>query len=122
MNSLVESSRSFQEILFDIEPAIQRLGLTMLARHEIGSELARRDNGFDEDCAIIEVVGWRPVESLLALDPATALHLPWRIVVLTERGVTRLGFAPLPASSDPRVAAILSEIGMRLQQLVDEMR
>jgi uncharacterized protein (DUF302 family) len=39
---LAESSKSFQEVVFELEPAIQRLGLTVLARHDLGEALANR--------------------------------------------------------------------------------
>ena len=42
MNILIESSKSFQEVVFDFEPSAQRLGLTVLARHDLGEALVRR--------------------------------------------------------------------------------
>ena len=32
---LAESSKSFQEVVFELEPALQRLGLNVLARHDL---------------------------------------------------------------------------------------
>lgn len=122
MYHVVESSKSFQEILFELEPAVQRLGLTVLAVHDVGAALARRDNGFDEDYAIYDIVGWRQAEEMLADDLRAGLFLPWRLAVYTENGVTRLGFLRQPPVADPRLQRSLDEAAGRLLQLVDEMR
>lgn len=122
MYHVVESSKSFQEIRFELEPAVQRLGLTVLAVHDLGAALARRDNGFDEDYAIYDIVGWRQAEQLLAGDLRAGLFLPWRLAVYTENGATRLGFLRQPSVADSRLQRALDEGEARLLQLVDEMR
>jgi len=119
---VVESSKSFQEIQFELVPAVQRLGLSLLAMHDLGALLAQRGNGFDEDYAIYEIIGWRQVEQLLAEDLRNGLLLPWRLVVYTENGVTRIGFTLPPEQDDVRVQRHVDEAAARLRQLVDEMR
>lgn len=124
---LAESSKSFQEVVFELEPAIQRLGLTVLARHDLGEALGRRSRsearGFDEDYLLLEIVGWRAVEELLATDLRAGLALPWRFAVYTENGATRLGFQQLvPPTDDARLARLIAEVEDKLAHLVDEMR
>jgi len=119
---VVESSKSFQEILFELAPAVQRLGLNVLAVHDLGALLAQRGNGFDEDYAIYEIIGWRQVEQLLAEDLRSGLLLPWRLAVYTENGATRIGFTLPPVQDDVRVQRHVDEAAARLRQLVDEMR
>ncbi|WP_374328549.1 DUF302 domain-containing protein [Azonexus sp.] len=122
MYHVVESSKSFQEILFELEPAVQRLGLSVLAVHDLGAALARRDNGFDEDYAIYDIIGWRQAEQLLSDDLRAGLFLPWRLAVYTENGATYLGFLRQPPVADPRLQRSLDEAAARLLQLLDEMR
>ena len=127
MFHLVESSKSFQEVIFDIEPAIQRLGLTVLAQHDLGEALRRRARGearaFDEDYMLFDIVGWRAVEDLLAGDLRAGLALPWRFAVYTEDGVTRLGFqSAMPPTDDARLLRLIAEVEDKLAHLVDEMR
>lgn len=127
MFQLAESSKSFQEVVFELEPALQRLGLSVLARHDLGEALARRargeTRGFDEDYLLLDIVGWRAVEELLAADLRAGLALPWRFAVYTEDGATRLGFQPLsPPSGDARLARWVAEVEDKLTQLIDELR
>jgi uncharacterized protein (DUF302 family) len=124
---LAESSKSFQEVVFELEPAIQRLGLTVLARHDLGEALGRRSRSearaFDEEYLLLDIVGWRAVEELLAADLRAGLALPWRFAVYTEDGATRLGFQPVVAPADDvRLARWIAEVEDKLVQLIDEMR
>ena len=127
MNILIESSKSFQEVVFDFEPAAQRLGLTVLARHDLGEALVRRESGgspgFDEDYLIFEVISWPLAEAMLAVDLRSGLILPWRFVVFTDNGATRLGYQQALLPDAPAVLGrLIAEVEGKLGQLLDEMR
>ncbi len=124
---VLESDKSFAEVIFDLEPVVQRLGFFVQHVTDFGDMLRRRHIEFDEDCQVIEIGNYRQFEKLLALDPRLSLALPWRITVFTENGATRLGIlrpAPLLAtmSGNPGLADLTREIEARLIQLIDEVR
>lgn len=127
MPLLAESSLSFQEIVFELEPAMQRLGLSVLAKRDLGEALMQRDgagrSGFDEQYMLYELVSWPVLEEMLVLDPAIGLQLPWRFVVFTDNGVTRLGFEPLHGLvAASRLAQLVGSVEEKLAQLVDASR
>jgi hypothetical protein len=68
MHYIVESSKSFYEATFDLVPTIQRLGFVVLATHDLGGLLQRKDIDLDDDCQIVEICNYRYVEKLLAID------------------------------------------------------
>ena len=49
---IVESSKSFSEVIFDLEPVVQRLGFMILHSHDISELLRRKEIDFDDDCQI----------------------------------------------------------------------
>jgi uncharacterized protein (DUF302 family) len=127
MDYLVESSKSFQEAVFDLEPVVQRLGFVILHRHPLVSMLGEKDLGFDDECCIFDICNYRLTEKLLAIDMRLALVLPWRIAVFTENGATKIGLlsaARLSAAicRDIRLAPLALEMEEKLTQIVDEVR
>lgn len=124
---VVESSKSFSEVIFDLEPVVQRLGFVILHSSDLGEILRRRESAFDDECAVFDVANFRLLDGLLAADRRLAAVLPWRIVVTTEAGATRIGLlrpesfmAALQgvAAGDP----LARELEQRLLQIVAEVR
>lgn len=124
---IVESSKSFYEATFDLEPVIQRLGFVILHVHDLGETLRRRDIDLDDECKVFEVCNYRQTEKLLALNMRFSLALPWRISVFTENGATQISvIRPEPMlaalAQNAEVARIAREIEERMIQIVDETR
>lgn len=124
---IVESSKSFYEATFDLEPVIQRLGFVILHVHDLGETLRRRDIDLDDECKVFEVCNYRQTEKLLALNMRLSLALPWRISVFTENGATQISvIRPEPMlaalAQNAGVARIAREIEEKMIQIVDETR
>ena len=124
---LLESDKSFAEVIFDLEPVVQRLGFAILHAHDFSDMLRRRDIEFDEECQVFDIVNARHLEKLLTHDLSLSAVLPWRISVYTETGATKIALlrpnAMLAALSGSEVLARLaSEIDERMIQIVDEVR
>ena len=124
---IVESSKSFSEVIFDLEPVVQRLGFVILHTHDLGEILRRRDIDFDDDCQVFDICNYRQIEKLLSIDLRLSLALPWRISVFTENGATRIGLNR-PESmlalfgQSPELARVAQEIEQRMIQIVDDTR
>ena len=124
---IVESSKSFYEATFDLGPTIQRLGFVILATHDLGEMLQRKEINLDDDCQIFEICNYRYVEKLLSIDMRLSLTLPWRISVFTENGATKIGVSRpdtmlATLGENAELARLAAEIEARLVMIVDDAR
>lgn len=121
---IVESSKSFYEATFDMAPTIQRLGFVILATHDLGEMLQRREIDLDDDCQVFEIGNYRYIEKLLSIDMRLSLTLPWRISVFTENGATKIGVSrpnTIPGEN-AELAQLAAEIEAKLVMIVDDAR
>ncbi len=127
MRYCVESDKSFSEVVFDLEPVVQRLGFVVLERCDLGETLGRKGCEPDEDGIVFSIINYRLAEKLLNIDMALAVTLPWRIAVHTQQGATWISLLRLSAqlpgfTALPRLAQVAEEIDQRLIALIDEVR
>lgn len=127
MYYVVESSKSFYEACFDLEPVIQRLGFVTLHALDINSPLRRKEFNVDDECKVFDICNYPLMEKLLTIDMRLSLALSWRISVFTDNGTTRIGLlrpsCQLAAlSENAEVARIAREIEEKVIQVVDETR
>lgn len=127
MSYLVESNKSFYETNLDFPPIVERLGFVILHTTNLGEMLQHKGIELDEECHIYDLVNYRLVEKLLAIDAELGMILPSRISVFTRDGstligITRLADCPAEFAAHPAVAKTLAEIDERLRQIVDEVR
>lgn len=124
---IVESSKSFYEATFDLEPVVQRLGFVILNVHDLSETLRRKDIGLDDECRIFEICNYRLLEKLLAIDMRLSLTLPWRISVFTDNGATKIGLMRpdflLPLlGAHPELERLNRELEEKMVQIVDDTR
>ena len=124
---IVESSKSFYEATFDLEPVVQRLGFVVLNVQDWGETLRRRAIDLDDECKVFEICNYRLVEKMLALDLRLSLALPWRISVFTENGATKIGLIRpetllTALCQNPGLARLAREMEEKTIQIVDETR
>jgi uncharacterized protein (DUF302 family) len=127
MDYIVESSKSFQEAVFDLEPVVQRLGFVILHRHPLASMLGEKDLDFDDECCVFDLCNYRLTEKMLAIDRRLALVLPWRIAVFTDNGATKIGLLSASrlsaaVSQNPQLVPLVLALEEKLTQIVDEVR
>lgn len=124
---IVESSKSFYEATFDLEPVVQRLGFVILNVHDLSETLRRKEIGLDDECRIFEICNYRLLEKLLAIDMCLSLTLPWRISVFTDNGATKIGLMR-PQSlrsllgANPELERLNRELEEKMVQIVDDTR
>lgn len=124
---IVESSKSFAEVIFDLEPVVQRLGFVVLQMQDLAELLLQREIDFDEDCQVFDLCNYRFMEKLLQCDKRLSLLQPWRISVFTENGATKIGLIRPQAlagafKTSPVLTRTLAEMEEKLIQIVDETR
>jgi uncharacterized protein (DUF302 family) len=124
---IVESSKSFYEATFDLEPVVQRLGFVVLKVHHLGEARHGKAIELDDECQVFEVSNDRLTGKLLAIDMRLSLGLPWRISVFTENGATKIGLLRPGCllagfAQTAELARLMQEIEEKLVQIVDEAR
>lgn len=124
---IVESSKSFAEAIFDLEPVVQRLGFVVLHSHNVGETLLRKGIEFDEECQVFEILNYRYAEKMLSGDMLMGLTLPWRITIYTENSATKIGVIRPEAmlavlKGKGELAKLAAEIEEKLMLIVDETR
>lgn len=124
---IVESSKSFYEACFDLDPVIQRLGFVILHTYDFSEILSRKDIGLDEECQVFEICNYRYAEKMLTADMQLSLTMPWRISIFTENGATKISLARpstmlAELGENAELSRIASEIEAKMMMIVDETR
>lgn len=127
MEYLVESSKSFSEVVFDLTPVVQRLGFVVFHHEDLGESLRRHGGQYDEDCAVFLIGNYPLLEAMLTAAPASSLAQPTRLAVFTRNGATWLGCQRPTGqlgelAGNAQVVRLAGELEARLIQIVDEVR
>ncbi len=124
MESVIESSQSHAEICFQFEALAQRLGLSVLAVHDLGENRGAHGRGLDEASVLYSLVSWPVVDVLLAHDPSLTRCLPWRCAVYTRCGASWLAFQSpqLPPDLPHALSESAAGVSSKLQQLANALR
>lgn len=118
----VESDKSFDEVAFDLEPIVQRLGFVVLQRLDMGELLRRQGADYDEDWAVFQLGHAKLTASLLECAPALAPELPPSITVHTDNGATWItARTPLAADCEQAQPACAA-LTQRVREIVNKAR
>ncbi|WP_301276154.1 DUF302 domain-containing protein [Dechloromonas sp.] len=127
MEYLVESSKSFSEVVFDLTPVVQRLGFVVFHHEDLGESVRRHGGDYDEESAVFLIGNYPLLEALLSVAPVSCLALPTRLAVFTRDGATWIGCQRPTAqlgdlAGNAQVVRLAGEIEARLIQIIDEAR
>ena len=127
MEYLVESSKSFSEVVFELTPIVQRLGFVVFHHEDLGESLRRHGDDYDEDSAVFLIDCYPLLDALLTAAPSSSLALPTRLAVFTRDGATWIGCQRPSAqlgdlAGNGLVARLAGELEARLIQIIDEAR
>lgn len=125
MYYVVESDKTFDQAVADLDAAVKRNGFGVLHVHDIGATLKSKGQPFTEQCKVFEVCNPRHASNVLAVDLRLNMALPCRISVYTEGGKTLLGMIEPQRvmsvlSYDPQLDAIAREVGNATRCMIDE--
>lgn len=127
MEYLVESSKSFSEVVFDLTPVVQRLGFVVFHHEDLGESLRRHGGDYDEDSAVFLIGNYPLLDALLTAAPSSSLALPTRLAIFTRDGATWIGCQRPTAQlgelyGNALVSRLAGELEARLIQIIDEAR
>lgn len=91
MYYIVESEKSFEQAVDDLDDAVKQHGFGVLHIHDLGNTLRSKGVDFKENCKVFEVCNPKQAAKVLATDMRLNMALPCRISVFTENNKTKIG-------------------------------
>ncbi len=91
MYYIVETQKTFDQAVTDLDAAVRRHDFGVLHVHDLGATLRSKGLAFDRQCKIFEVCSPQQAAAVLASDMRLNMALPCRISVHTEGGTTFIG-------------------------------
>lgn len=127
MYYLVESGKSFDHAVEDLERAVKHFGFGVLYVHDLASALRSKGIAFEEQCKVFEVCNPQQAAKVLSADMRLNMALPCRISVFTDNGSTKIGLLKpvemLSAlSQSPDLLQVAREVEGKTIQMVDEAK
>ena len=127
MYYLVETGKSFDRAVEDLEHAVKRLGFGVLHVHDLAATLRGKGIAFEEQCKVFEVCNPQQAARVLAADMRLNMALPCRISVFTDNGTTMIGLIKpvqmlAALSQDPALLQVAREVEAKTIQMVDEAK
>lgn len=127
MYHIVDTSKSFEQAVTDLDTAVKNNKFGVLHVHDIGATLRGKGFEFAEQCKVFEVCNPGQASKVLAVDMRLNMALPCRISVYTEKGKTKIGMIE-PAkmlamlSNDATLSAIAKEVEASIIKMMDEAK
>lgn len=127
MYYIVETDKSFDQAVADLDAAVQQHRFGVLHVHDLGATLRGKGIDFADECQVFEVCSPQQAAAVLAIDLRLNMALPCRISVYAQGGRTRIGMLRpqlllAQLSADPRLAAIAAEVERETRAMIDEAR
>jgi uncharacterized protein (DUF302 family) len=127
MYYIVDSNKSFEQAVIDLEAAVKRNEFGVLHVHDLGNTLRGKGIAFTEQCKVFEVCNPGQAGKVLSTDMRLNMALPCRISVYTEQGKTRIGMIkPVPMlaalSQDASLVKVAQEVEAKTRKMMDEAR
>ncbi len=91
MYYIVETDKSFEQAVTDLEAAVKRHSFGVLCVHDLGTTLRAKGVAFDEQCKIFEICNPVQAAKVLSADMRLNMALPCRISVFSEKAGSRSG-------------------------------
>lgn len=123
----VETEKSFDQAVADLEKTVAENKFGVLHIHDIGGTLRNKGIDFDKECKVFEVCNPGHAANVLAIDMRLNMALPCRISVYTEAGKTKMGLIkPVPMlatlSDNATLLDIAQEVEKSMIKMVDEAK
>lgn len=127
MYYIVDTNKSFNQAVTDLDTAVKNHKFGVLHVHDIGATLRGKGFDFAEECKVFEVCNPGQASKVLAIDLCLNMALPCRISVYTEKGKTRIGMIePVKMlsmlSKDPALATIANEVEASMIKMMEESK
>jgi uncharacterized protein (DUF302 family) len=127
MKYIVETRKSVEQAVADLQAAVQRHQFGVLHIHNLQETLKKKGVDFPNACQILEICNPQKAKEVLTEDMDLNMALPCRVSVYSEGGRTKIGMikptAMLKALSDsPSLARTAQEVEEAVTKMIDEAK
>jgi len=127
MYYIVETDKSFENAVNDLEAAVKNHGFGILHVHDLGMTLRSKGIEFEEQCKIFEICNPMQAAKVLSIDMRLNMALPCRISVFNEKSKTNIGLTKpaqmlLALSEDKALNKIAMEVEETMIKMIDEAK
>lgn len=127
MYYIVDTDKSFEHAVADLEAAVKRNDFGVLHIHDLGATLRSKGVPFEQQCKVLEVCNPGQAAKVLSADMRLNMALPCRISVFTEANKTRIGLIkPLEMlsalSQEPALIEVAKDVERATIKMIDEAK
>lgn len=127
MYYIVETQKTFEEAVNDLELSVKNNGFGVLHIHNLGNTLRNKGLDFSEECKVFEVCNPYQAANVLAIDMRLNMALPCRISVYTDKGHVKIGYIkPMEMlsalSSDMSLISVANEVEQSMITMVNDAK
>jgi uncharacterized protein (DUF302 family) len=127
MKYIVETPKSVEQAVADLQAAVQRHKFGVLHIHNLQETLKKKGVDFPNACQILEICNPQKANEVLTEDMDLNMALPCRVSVYSERGKTKIGMmkpsAMLKALSDsPALADVAQDVEKAIIEMISEAK
>lgn len=127
MKYIVESEKSVEQTVADMQTATVRHKFGVLHIHDLQGTLQKKGIDFPNACQILEICNPQNAKDVLLEDIELNMALPCRVSVYSDKGTTKIGMlrptALLSALSDsPKLAKIAKEVEDTIIAIIGEAK
>ena len=127
MKYIVETPKSVEQALADLQAAVQRHKFGVLHIHNLQETLKKTGVDLPNACQILEICNPQKANEVLSEDMDLNMALPCRVSVYSEGGKTKIGMmkpsAMLKALSDsPALAEVAQDVEKTIIDMISEAK
>ena len=127
MKYIVETPKSVEQAVADLQAAVQRHMVGVLQIHNLQETLKKKGVDFPNACQILEICNPQRAKEVLTEDMELNMALPCRVSVYSEGGRTKIGMIKpttmLKALSDsPSLARVAQDVEEAITKMIDEAK
>ena len=127
MKYIVETPKSVEQAVADLQAAVQRHKFGVLHIHNLQETLKKKGVDFPNACQILEICNPQRANEVLSEDMDLNMALPCRVSVYSEAGKTKIGMmkpsAMLKALSDsPALADVAQDVEKTMIEMISEAK
>jgi len=127
MKYIVETPKSVEQAVADLQAAVQRHKFGVLHIHNLQETLKKKGVDFPNACQILEICNPQKANEVLSEDMDLNMVLPCRVSVYSDGGKTKIGMmrpsAMLKALSDsPALADVARDVEKTIIEMISEAK
>ena len=124
MLHIVESRKTLEEVVRDLDVAVTRHQFGVLGVHDLRAAMAKKGVPFARECRIFEVCNPHQAKKVLEANLEISTALPCRISVYEEGGITKLATikptALIALYASPELKEVAEDVETTLERIMAE--